>query len=644
MIRPFEASTMPPMNRHTSRLACLLIGVLAGACSTPGGNSAVPAPPEFQPIASGDMLYLWSGGLDALMVDPKDAGVRDALRQLGARLLELPDEMGDPEFPGDALDLAAGLFLGPMSMSVGPSEGEAAADMPVRAQMTFRGASADEARRRADLLTAVLSRYGVPSLGMDEATGLSVLDLGGISVHHGVVRAGRPDTLVVGTDLDMRERLLGTLDLPAGVAPAVAFRMDYGSLSDVLAMFGGPEAAEALREAGVEDLVVQGALGHGADRSFATLRMTDWVTMAHTNGSVPSVSIEREALALIPRDATVAIVARTNLKSITQAMRGATDLGEGMASELAGLDPFAILREFTGVDVETEVVGNLGETVGVYMSDSTGGGGFYSGVAFVRVTDEAALRVALERLEGRIEDYAADEGLPGFALRRAQHADADISTITVSGWPIPIEPSWAIRGGWLFASASFQGLCAALDQAARPESDLLDNDGFRAEVTGSLDDLVSLNYLDVPRFVREGYPVAAMLGSALSNGISSSIEPDRVPAGIVPGYAAFARGARATVALGRIEGEDLVVRSQGDRSLLVQMAGITGAMGPLPLLLVGVAAAGAANEIEHPEGFEIMETEMPADDDEMNAGDAVDENLGIDIDDLITDPPAEDPK
>ncbi len=635
------------MKRLPSLFVSALIASLPCACSTPGGGAAVAAPPEFQPIASGDTLYVWSGGLDALMVDPKDAGVREALRHLGARMLELPAETESPEFPGDALDLAAGLFLGPMSFSVGPAEGEAAADMPVRAQMTFRGATADEARRRADRLTAILSNYGVPSLGMDEATGLSVLDLGGIQVRHGVARAGRPDTLVVGTDLDLGERELGTLDLPKGVAPAAAFRLDYGSMSDMLAMFGGPEAAEALQVAGLDDMVLQGAIGHGADRSFATMRMTDWVTMARASGSLPTGTIEPAALALIPSDATLALVARTNLRSITQAMRSATELGEGMTDEAGGVDPFAILREFTGVDVETEVLGNLGETMGVYTSDATGGGGYFSGVAFVRVTDEAALRVALERLEGRIEDIAADQGLPGFAMRHAEHAGADITTITVSGWPIPIEPSWAIQGGWLFASASVQGLRAALDQAARPESDLLDNDGFRAQVTGSLDDLVSLTYIDVPRFAREGYPVAAMLGAALSNGLSSANEPDRVAVGIVPGYAAFARGARATVALGRIEGDDFVIRGQGDRSMLVQMAGVVGAMGPLPLLLVGAAAA--ANEQSELEGVEASEffEGMPEEDVGMDADDGmegVDENLGIDTSDLVTDPPPAEPK
>ncbi|MCY2959741.1 MAG: hypothetical protein NTY35_06210 [Planctomycetota bacterium] len=578
-----------------------LLAALSCACSSPVGGSSSPA--DFRPIASGDTLYVWSGGLDALLVDPKDEGVREALRHMGERMLELPEEMEDPEFPADALDLAAGGLLGPMSLSVGPAEGEAADAMPVRAQMNFQNATPEEARRRADRLTQVLSHYEMPSLGLDESLGLSKLDFGAFGVLHGVAREGRADTVVVAANgLDVRERDLGSLDLPAGVVPAAAFRLDYGSFSDLLEMFGGPEVAEAFSAAGMGDLVIQGGLGHGKDRSYAGLRTIGWVPMARASGSLPEGSIERGALALIPSDATVAVVARTDFGSILKSLSGATALGEEMSGMAEGVDPLVILRETTGLDLEKDVIANLGQTFGVYMSDSTGGGGFYSAVGFVRVKDEAALRAAMARLEGRLEDLAADEGLPGFAMRHVEHAGADITAITVSGWPIPVEPCWAIQDGWLLASASIQGLRAALDQVVRPQGDLLDNEGFRAEASGSLDDLVSLSYVDVPRFLRDGYPVAAMVGAMLSNGLASANEPERVPAGVVPGFAEFARGARPTVALGRLEGEDLVIRVQGDRSLLVQMAGMVGAMGPVPMLVAGLAISGSQSE--EPQIFE----------------------------------------
>jgi hypothetical protein len=637
----------------------LALAASLGACSAPSGGapdsprsdsrSAPLAPPPadaFRPIASGDMLYLWSGGADALLVDPKDAGVRDALHHLGARLHELPAETGDPEFPAEAIELASAAFLGPMSLSVGMAEDAESGGIPVRAQFDFRSATPEEATLRAERLTRVLSKFEMPSLGLDEALGLSRLDFGMFEVLHGVAREGRADTLVVAANgLDVRERELGTLDLPAEVKPAMAFRFDYAALAEMIEQFAGPEAADALRTAGIGDVVIQGGFGHGADRSYGALRTLDWVPMATASHALPHGAIERAALALIPADATLAVVSRTNLASIVKSIRDASAASGEVTEIPAGFDPLTIVRELTGLDVERDLIANLGETLGAYLSDATGGGGYFSTVAFLEVADEAALRAALERLEGRLEDMAADEGLDGFTTRHSQHAGADLTTITVSGWPIPIEPSWAIRDGWLFASASVQGLRAALDQAAQSASDLLDNERFRAESRGSLDDLVTLSYVDIPRFAREGYPLAAMIGAALSNGLSSAGEPDRVPAGIVPGFAEFARGSHATLALGRIDGDDLVIQCSGDRSLLVQAAGIVGAMGPLPLLIAGMAAAGANDDDDESHEHDMEEGMDPMEDDPMSEipdADAMQDGEGS-IEELI-EAPTGDPK
>ncbi len=582
------------------------------ACTSTDGGSNTAAPENFRPIAAGDVLYAWSGGLDALLVDPKDAGVRKALRKIGARMVELPTEFDDPAIPGEELALASSLLLGPMSFSVGIPLEEDPESFPVRAQLDFHGATPEEARARADALTKALAKAEMPSLGIDEATGLSSLDFGPVRALHGIAKAGRADTLVLSVNgLDFTPRDLGTLDLPADAVPAMAFRFDMQSLSEMVGMFGGPEASGALDAFGSGNLVVQGAIGHSANRCHTALRNIGWVPMARANGTLATGPIERAALGLIPADATVAVIARSDLGSIASMFESAAEMGQ---DALGGLDPLAIVREMTGIDIERDLLDHLGETYGVYASDATGGGGLYSWVGFVSVRDEAALRDALGRLEGRLEDLAADQGLPGFTMRHSQHGGADITTMAVSGWPIPVEPSWAIRGGWLFASVSAQGVRAALDAADGRNGSLVDEDRFQDEVSGSLDDLVSLAFLDVARFARDGYPAAAMLGAAISNGVSSASEPDRAPVGIVPGFAEFLRGARATVVLGRLEGDDLVVRSSGDRSILVQGAGMVGALGPLVGLVAGLAIAGAQDDEDVPVMDEVPmyeDTDMP---------------------------------
>lgn len=609
--------------RSHARLAPVLaLAALAAGCSSTGGSSASAALPEFRPIQGDHVLYLWSAGVDAWLVDPKDAGVRDALRQLDARLRELPAELDDPEFPADAVELAAQSFLGPMSLSIAPAQGDAAQQIPISVQMQFRAPTAGEAQMRAERLTRLLSQLEVPSLGVDEAYhGLAVVPLGPFDVRHGVARDGREDTLLIAANgLDLKEVDLGTLDLPAGVAPVMAFKIDYGSIVDLIETFAGPEAAEALSQAGLDDLVIQAGMGQGTDRAYGSMRTLGWVPMARKNGSLPSGPIERRALELIPEDATVALVGRTNFDSVTDALRRASSLEAGMTE---GTDPMAMVQEMLGIDLERDLLDHMGETCGAYLSDSTGGGGIFSTVVFLQVKNEAGLRSTLTRLEAHLTGLAAEQEMPAMGVRHSQHRGADVATFAIPGLPIPIELSWTIHQGWLLAAMSPQGLRAAIDQISEPDGSLLDNERFRDEASGSLDDLMSLSFIDMPRFVRDGYPLAVMLGAALSNGLSSAAHPDRVPAGIVPSLRDLMRDAHATVALGRIEGDDLVVTSRGDRSVLVQLAGVVGALGPLPMLLGAGIAAGAAgvSSSEEPIVIEDMSEGMedaPEVDGEMN--------------------------
>ncbi len=356
------------MNRIFARRAVLTLALTTAACSSPGGSGGTSGPSgyagsdaaAFRPVGSGDLLYVWSGGIDALMVDPKDAGLRDALHAASARMLELPEEMGEPEFPADAIEFALVEFLGPMSLRVTPTPDADDGAIPIRVQMQMRNASPEEARRRADQLTRVLSKFDIPSLGVDEADGLSKLDLGMVQAQHGIARAGRADTVVVAMNgLDTTDPELGTLDLPAGVAPAAAFRFDYAALADMIERFAGPDAVEPLRAAGMNDVVIQGGIGHGKDRAYMSLRTLDWVPMAKASHALPHGSIERAAFAAIPSDATAAMITRMDLGSILHAMEQVTEAGEGLSGMGDGLDPLALAREITGVDLEQDLIAHL---------------------------------------------------------------------------------------------------------------------------------------------------------------------------------------------------------------------------------------------------------------------------------------------
>src|SRR5262245_45484035 len=98
---------------------------------------AAPPPPMPAASAESELLVLWSAGRDALLVDPRDAGLATALGMLDARLAELGRDLDDPTFPTDTVRLVHGLFAGPACLRV---ERVAAApgEAPFRFQLACR--------------------------------------------------------------------------------------------------------------------------------------------------------------------------------------------------------------------------------------------------------------------------------------------------------------------------------------------------------------------------------------------------------------------------------------------------------------------------------------------------------------------------
>ncbi len=601
---------MAPIPRCLGSLAVLLS---LAACASSGRRAVEPPRDPFRPIAGDETLLVWSAGIDACLPDPRDAGLRAALRHVEARILELPEELDDPDLPAQAVHLAAGALMGPMCLRVGTLEPAAPGRLPVWAQLAVQSPTAEAARARAEQFGAVLTEFEIPSLGVDEAFhGLRVVPIGPEVVHHGIARGADPRTLFVAFHgLRTEAPDLGTLDLPAGVEPALAFKCDARGLQRILATFGGEDVASLLSLVGLDRTVMQGGLAHGSDRTYGALRTLGWVPSARANGSLPGGSLPRAVFDRIPADATAAWVGRADMGWIPRMLRRIVQLDAAEIDLPEGTDPIEILATLTGFDLERDLLDALGESYGVYLADSTGGGGLYSAVAFLEVEDEELLSEALARMERMIEELAdEDDEVPTIRVRHWIHGGARIATFALPGLPLPLELSYTVHDGWLVAAPSTQGIAAALDQAARPNRSLLDHPGFRAQAPGRLDDLVSLAFLDTPRFLRDGYPLTAMLGAALSQGLSSDAAPERVPPMLVPPLPALARDAQPCVALGRIAGEDLLVTWQSDRSMLVQMAGVLGAMGPLPSLLLAAILGEEEAEEEPMHDLEALEFEL----------------------------------
>ena len=79
------------------------IGVATATIAVIAFATAISARPC---VAQEQFITVHSGGLDGCLVSPKDEGLKRALRMLGDRIMELPEETGDHSMPAPVIRMA----------------------------------------------------------------------------------------------------------------------------------------------------------------------------------------------------------------------------------------------------------------------------------------------------------------------------------------------------------------------------------------------------------------------------------------------------------------------------------------------------------------------------------------------------------
>jgi hypothetical protein len=555
--------------------------------STPRGN---------EPMTNQDALVIYSAGFERMFTDPRDAGLKSALTLLDDRLLDLPAELGEGAFPRPMGELARDVIASPMALRIAIDEGgDWSQRPPVRAQLEVHG-TPEELRsisQRADGLLGMAMQGAMQPV---EGTRLAHAQLPMGTLHAGFASA-EPDAPYVLAFNEPRsgDLGLGSLDLPRGIEPDFAFKVDLGRLRGPIEMAieqAGPGADDVRRQLKLMGLtfdhpmVITVAVGHGDDRSFIASRVTNWAATQRALGALADAPLSAEDLRVVPADATLAWLSRSDLSYVVQML-------ETLGAEI-GQDPLGMIRGFLGIDLESDLIGPLGTTFGMYFSDSTGGGGLASAVLFASVENGERLAETLEHLMSTANGLSAGEAKGYVAFRDWHHGSTHCWSLRFPGLPVPVEPSLSVSDGYVFVAATPQALVGALDQRATKGPGLTSNPRFRAMVDGSLADLQSLSFTDTERLLADGYGFATLFASALANGVRSPRDPGREPGLVLPSYGELVRGARASLTLGRIEGEDLVMTGEADASFLANLTAFCG--GPfMPLIggLAGMAAIGA---------------------------------------------------
>jgi hypothetical protein len=557
------------------------------------------APAAVRPAeAAGDALVVYSAGLDELLVDDKDRGLLEALRLVDDRLVELPAELDEPGMPVPMIQLALDLLTSPFLIQAGAGEGgDPGAGPPFYAQIALKEPKVGAAF--ADRADNMLRLFGQgPGQPIEERPGIRVIDLGGTPLYYGPVGSGVFSLAVNRVPVGPRET--PNPGLPRGVAPVMAFAFDGPAAQPFFEMMiaKSRRAGPAIREQldlygllGAEASSLTLAVGHAADRTHGAWRYTNYAQLAERWHALVREPVTRRDLAMVPVDATFAEIGRYRISGLGDMLRQFVPAMEEL--ELEGMeDPFALFREHTGLDLERDLLAHFGDSYGFYMSDTTGGGGLMSSVMFMEVTEGNALNDSLRRLNDRINALTREHARGYVELRSSQRDGLALTTLAFPGLPVPLEISWTVSDGYLIFGATPNAVIGAIGQARGGGPSLLDNASFLEMVGGGWEGATYITYTDMPRLARSGYGLTQLLCSAIANGVRSPANPRRDPGLILPAFNDLMDGAKASVSMYRLEGNDLVGTFQSDRSLLVNLSGGLGLIGQSGTTVAMAAVAG----------------------------------------------------
>lgn len=556
--------------------------------------------------ADEDALVVYSAGLEQIFVDEKDQALVTALQLVRERIAELPQELDNPMIPVPPIQLVYDLFTSRMLIRAGMlPDADPMAGPPFYAQINFMADDASGAQSLAQRFAQMAQMAPAPSLPAEDAPGFEAIDLNGLSLYHGVLEPDGPASFVIALNkLHPRLPDRPELGLPEGVRPVLALKFDAAAIRPLIEMMVermGPQGDMVLAQlemyglVGPEPIALVVAMGHGPDRTHGIVRYTNYVQLAERQGTLVREPLTRQHLSMIPVDATAAQVGRVNFSAYVEMIRQMGAMQAQMGGEMAAEDdPIEMIAQETGFHLERDLTDHLGQTFGFYMSDATGGGGLFSSVMFVELSNPAGLSAALDRLVETVNALAREHAKGYVQMRAVNVRGHDLMMLTFPGLPVPLEISCAIGGNYFFAGLSPHAVVAAIDQAKGNGPSLLDNAGFKQMGGDDWQGAMQVSFTDTPRLARAGYGLTSLLCAAIGNAVRSPTDPQRDPGIILPSFHDLMAGAKPATSFYRLDGNDLVLTTQADRSVLVNLTGGLGLIGNSGLPIAAAVAAGVA--------------------------------------------------
>jgi hypothetical protein len=601
--------------------AVLLTATIAGQALGQSGGEAAKQPEATQPAAdsaikfpSQTILRFERAPLASFLVDPKDEALKNALSMIPARVSELPmDSHG--QFPEQA---TRWIELALHTVASGS-----------RLAITFDPQNNAGGAMGYGLITESLFTDGDKPKQLKEAVDEAITSNGGELPKSSKAFKGMRTTMVPGGRLTFGPRAetksfdvyFGTVpaqpeavfaDLPkptiAGLSPIVNGTFAFEGLTPLanLAQLGVSQAAngngvqppnvvQQLTEAGVigeKALNGQFEFGYTASASRSKITVNNAAAALAKSGQ-DKASISAADLNIIPADALNASITVASVDALTSLLGEAEKQGNGEVDAV-----LAQVKEATQVDLETELLASLGGVAGYYTSQSTGGG-LLGYVAFLSFKDKAAFTGAHDKLVSfaRSQLRAAEPVGARYVRHRTwEESGVTFHALAAAGLPVPGELTYAVTDRFLIVGLTQQAVLAAAMQAAGKG-----DKGILSRTDLGIDDptkhqLLSFGFTDTARRAREGYNLVALAATALSNGVRSPGNTSREPGRIVPSINELLREVRPSVTMSYRSGDQFIMESWADRSLLVNAASTAGTLLDFAPLVAAAGLGAASNQ------------------------------------------------
>lgn len=210
------------------------------------------------------------------------------------------------------------------------------------------------------------------------------------------------------------------------------------------------------------------------------------------------------AMKIIPATATIAGATRIDLSKLVTGLRNAiTQVEPGAGAQVDQL--FQKASQSIGMDIQKDVLDNLGEEWVYYVDPYTGGRNVFGGVYINHLRNPQKAEASFAKLETLLnQELAKNIHEKDISVKFLTTKSGD-TTIHYLGTPL-VSPAWAVKGDYLIIALFPQMVAGAADQIGTNAPSILDNPKFKAvrERLG-VTNANGFSFIDLQQTAPDGY-------------------------------------------------------------------------------------------------------------------------------------------